>query len=334
MAEELDNYYFQLEQVKLALDADPHNADLRQLLVDLEEVIALTHSLTGASAPASAAAPVEHEEATSAPDDDDEYPAASSDIGPVWPPSAHTATSSSSSPAPSSSIDPVWPPAPAAAPSPSPAPVPAPSADLVPKYRVGDQVAAKWAVNGKIYEATISAVSTQAAKSADGIVYSVVFAGYTSVELVRQADVQDYDPAIIHKPTSKKRAAPSSSSTSSAQPVISSVTNNDDSAKKRKKDPTVKAAKRAAKIEAVNAEHNKAQQSWLQFASGKKKGKAVSSTFKPVPILAKKSMFATPDNPHAKVGVTGSGRGMTDFSERGKHKFEPDYDQYGHYGSR
>ncbi|KAJ3364722.1 hypothetical protein GGF31_008933 [Allomyces arbusculus] len=332
MAEELDNYYFQLEQVKLALDADPHNADLRQLLVDLEEVIALTQSLTGASATVPAAAPVEREEATPAPNDD-EYNVASSDLGPVWPPSA-PATTSSSSPAPSSSIGPVWPPAPAAAPSPSPAPTPAPLSDLVPKYRVGDQVAAKWAVNGKIYEATISAVSTQAAKTPDDIVYSVVFSGYTSVELVRQADVQDYDPAIIHKPTSKKRAAPSSSSASTAQPVISSVANNDDSAKKRKKDPTVKAAKRAAKIEAVNAEHNKAQQSWLQFASGKKKGKAVSSTFKPVPILAKKSMFATPDNPHAKVGVTGSGRGMTDFSERGKHKFEPEYDQYGHYGSR
>ncbi|KNE63365.1 hypothetical protein AMAG_08503 [Allomyces macrogynus ATCC 38327] len=331
MAEELDNYYFQLEQVKLALDADPHNADLRQLLVDLEEVIALTQSLTGASVPAPAAAPVQTEEATPAPDDD-VYNAAFSEIEPVWPPSAPT--TSSPSPAPPSSIGPVWPSAPAAAPSPSPAPAPAPSGNLVPKYRVGDQVAAKWAVNGKIYEATISAVSTQAAKSADDIVYSVVFAGYTSVELVRQADVQAYDPAIIHKPTSKKRAAPSSSSTSSAQPVISSVANNDDSAKKRKKDPTVKAAKRAAKLEAVNAEHTKAQQSWLQFASGKKKGNAVSSTFKPVPILAKKSMFATPDNPHAKVGVTGSGRGMTDFSERGKHKFEPQFDQYGHYGSR
>ncbi|KNE64560.1 hypothetical protein AMAG_09919 [Allomyces macrogynus ATCC 38327] len=302
MAEELDNYYFQLEQVKLALDADPHNADLRQLLVDLEEVIALTQSLTGASVPAPANAPVEREAATPVPDDDE-----------------HDAAS-------------IWPPAPSAA-APSPFPAPALSSDLVPKYRVGDQVAAKWAVNGKIYEATISAVSTQSAKTSDDIVYSVVFAGYTSVELVRQADVQDFDPAIIHRPASKKRAAPSSSSASTAQPVISSVANNDDSSKKRKKDPTVKAAKRAAKIEAVNAEHNKAQQSWLQFASGKKKGKAVSSTFKPVPILAKKSMFATPDNPHAKVGVTGSGRGMTDFSERGKHKFEPEYDQYGH-GSR
>lgn len=37
--------------------------------------------------------------------------------------------------------------------------------------------------------------------------------------------------------------------------------------------------------------------------------------------LAKKSIFATSDNPKAKVGVTGSGRGMTDFEQR--KKFQP-----------
>jgi len=35
--------------------------------------------------------------------------------------------------------------------------------------------------------------------------------------------------------------------------------------------------------------------------------------------LKKKSIFATSDNPEARVGFTGSGKGMTEFVARTKH---------------
>lgn len=35
----------------------------------------------------------------------------------------------------------------------------------------------------------------------------------------------------------------------------------------------------------------------------------------------KSSIFAVPDDPNGKVGVVGSGRGITDFHQRGRHDF-------------
>ena len=35
----------------------------------------------------------------------------------------------------------------------------------------------------------------------------------------------------------------------------------------------------------------------------------------------KQSIFAVPDNPEGKVGVVGSGKGMTDYSNTGRHDF-------------
>lgn len=43
--------------------------------------------------------------------------------------------------------------------------------------------------------------------------------------------------------------------------------------------------------------------------------KAVSAPIK------KQSMFASPEGVEGRVGFTGSGQGMTDYSERKKHKF-------------
>ncbi|KAI8929145.1 hypothetical protein BC831DRAFT_444869, partial [Entophlyctis helioformis] len=92
------------------------------------------------------------------------------------------------------------------------------------------------------------------------------------------------------------------------------------------------------------------QQAWLKFATAgvKKKGgpspssSSSSSAASPaatapsgvlasaigakvsgalVMPLQRKSMFSTPDDPNARVGVIGSGRPMTAFSGRGRHVF-------------
>lgn len=47
MEAELENYQFQLSQVSIALEADPTNAELTALKVELEEIIALTKEALG-----------------------------------------------------------------------------------------------------------------------------------------------------------------------------------------------------------------------------------------------------------------------------------------------
>lgn len=50
MDAELENYQFQLSQVSLALKADPSNAELSSLKLELEEIIALTKQAMGVTA--------------------------------------------------------------------------------------------------------------------------------------------------------------------------------------------------------------------------------------------------------------------------------------------
>ncbi|KAJ9122483.1 hypothetical protein QFC22_001911 [Naganishia vaughanmartiniae] len=52
MEAELENYQFQLSQVSLALEADPSNAELSSLKLELEEIIALTKQAMGVTAEA------------------------------------------------------------------------------------------------------------------------------------------------------------------------------------------------------------------------------------------------------------------------------------------
>jgi len=79
--------------------------------------------------------------------------------------------------------------------------------------------------------------------------------------------------------------------------------------KKRKENP---AAKR-------ESEQLAKQSAWLSFTKGAEGHKKKSKIIAP---MKKTSMFATPDDPNAKVGVVGSGRGMTEFQKRGKHLYE------------
>jgi len=66
------------------------------------------------------------------------------------------------------------------------------------------------------------------------------------------------------------------------------------------------------------AEQVSKQAAWQKFAKkGEKKGVVIAG-------LQGKSIFQTPDNPHGRVGVTGSGKGMSDPVQRIKHKFAAD----------
>ena len=70
-------------------------------------------------------------------------------------------------------------------------------------------------------------------------------------------------------------------------------------------------------------ETNKRKSSWQDFKAGKSQPSKKSKLYHApgLAALQKQSMFSTSDSVDAVVGVTGSGRGMTDHQTVKKHVF-------------
>ncbi|ORY91245.1 hypothetical protein BCR43DRAFT_101606 [Syncephalastrum racemosum] len=150
------------------------------------------------------------------------------------------------------------------------------------EFSVGQEVLARWSGDGQFYRATITAIG-----GADQV-FSVVFKGYQDNEMVKAEDVK-----ALHN---KKR-----------QGIFEDVV-----VKKPKKEKTPGQPKKKVHEEEVK------KSAWLNFASGGDKGKKKKMVAAPI---NKKSIFKTPDNPQGKVGVVGSGQGMTAYNRRGKHQY-------------
>ncbi|KAI8825819.1 uncharacterized protein EV422DRAFT_491434 [Fimicolochytrium jonesii] len=177
------------------------------------------------------------------------------------------------------------------------------------RWEVGTQVSAKYKGDGNFYEAVVHGVP-----DADDDTYTVVFAGYHKPEPVKGSDIR----YSAQPPTSIEdaaRAAKPKKVEGPAAPVTEATiaATNPDAIKKKKKpfkprDPTQPTKK--------EQEQSSKQQAWLQFAKG---GSSSGSGAE-----KKRNIFATPDDPMAKVGVVGSGKPMTQFQQRGKHVFQAD----------
>ncbi|KAL9325464.1 hypothetical protein ACSQ67_006109 [Phaseolus vulgaris] len=83
-------------------------------------------------------------------------------------------------------------------------------------------------------------------------------------------------------------------------------------ASKRKK---IHAFKSKMRMEQLEVTQNKRQNAWQQFQSTKGKAKKIGF----FSGRKRESIFKSPDDPHGKVGVTGSGKGLTEFQKREKH---------------
>ena len=81
---------------------------------------------------------------------------------------------------------------------------------------------------------------------------------------------------------------------------------------KRKK---IHAFKSKARQEQLEVAQNKKQNAWQQFQTTKAKTKKVGF----YTGRKKESIFKSPEDPFGKVGVIGSGKGLTDFQKREKH---------------
>ncbi|KAI0778540.1 hypothetical protein BD413DRAFT_465298 [Trametes elegans] len=161
-------------------------------------------------------------------------------------------------------------------------------------WAAGDECLAKYSGDGQWYPARITSVGG----AADNRAFSVVFKGYNNTELVNAAQI---------KPLPANYQGPSAGAN---KRKLSKVEEEERERKKKKNEKKVEA--KAAKAK----EQQEKQHSWQKFAKkSEKKGIHIAG-------VTGTSIFKTPDNPLGKVGVTGSGKGMTGVAPRIKHKFE------------
>ncbi|TBU48164.1 hypothetical protein BD309DRAFT_950120 [Dichomitus squalens] len=166
-------------------------------------------------------------------------------------------------------------------------------------WAAGDECLAKYSGDGQWYPARIASVGG----SADNRQYSVVFKVYNNTELVSASQI---------KPLPGNYTASASMGAASAGSKRKLAKVEDEEKEKKKKKNEKKLEVRAAKAK----EQQEKQMSWQKFAKkSEKKGIHIAG-------VAGSSIFKTPDNPLGRVGVTGSGKGMTGVAPRIKHKFE------------
>ncbi|KAF9146254.1 hypothetical protein BGX30_002510 [Mortierella sp. GBA39] len=301
---ELTSLKEQVADLETALLSDPNNEDLLTCKTELLELISLTETLLQqeqqlADDLPALAAPVETTPVTqqangggvSATSSPYRTTSTASGSGASTPNTSTTASTSTAAPATKGSNQPIYQP---------------PAQTRL--WAVGDRCRALYAEDGKYYEATILAV-------ADGQqAYSVQYTGYANSPPVT-LEPENLKP--IYDPKKHQQHTPAAGDDSEevkagqkrgpdAGVSVGSGAGAGGGMKKKKKD-------------AGPSEQVQKQMAWQNFAKGKssvKKGKASGGV-----VGLKKSIFATPDNPEGKVGVVGSGKGMTQFQQRGKHLY-------------
>ncbi|KAI0257552.1 hypothetical protein BJV78DRAFT_1150410 [Lactifluus subvellereus] len=160
------------------------------------------------------------------------------------------------------------------------------------KWSAGDECLAKYSGDGAWYPARINSV----AGSAEKRIYSILFKSYNTTEQVEASSLKPLPPNYNLLPAAKRKAKE----------------DEDEEKERKRKKNEKKLETRAAKAK----EQVQKQATWQKFAKkSEKKGVHIAG-------IAGTSIFKTPDNPLGRVGVTGSGRGMTEYQAKGKHKFD------------
>ncbi|KAJ3026970.1 UNVERIFIED_CONTAM: hypothetical protein HDU68_004713 [Siphonaria sp. JEL0065] len=172
----------------------------------------------------------------------------------------------------------------------------------------GQTVLAKYNKDQKMYEAVVDSVPSKASPF-----YAVIFKGYTSREKVAIEDIRDFDPTQVAKPLAAVTGGAANRRNTVPKAVVAAFSNGTDRASKRKKNNL----EYHEAIKQKEEEQSTKQNAWQKFATGGKK-----AALKTTAPLKKTSMFASPDDPNAKVGVVGSGKGMSNIVQRGKHVYE------------
>eukprot|EP00252_Welwitschia_mirabilis_P018293 TRINITY_DN4065_c0_g1_i3.p1 TRINITY_DN4065_c0_g1~~TRINITY_DN4065_c0_g1_i3.p1 ORF type:complete len:253 (-),score=82.80 TRINITY_DN4065_c0_g1_i3:360-1118(-) len=188
-------------------------------------------------------------------------------------------------------------------------------------YPVGAQIQAIWSGDGEWYDATVEALTVNG--------YFVVFDGWGNKEEVDVGSVRSREEgganalleaekqAEATKQAIKRKIAQAADSDMPHRELPPKLRINPDDpedvkAAKRKK---IHAFKSKIRLEQLEMTQNKRQNAWQQFQTTKGKSKKIGF----FSGRKRESIFKSPDDPRGKVGVTGSGKGVTEFQKREKH---------------
>ncbi|KAN0063894.1 hypothetical protein ACQY0O_003500 [Thecaphora frezii] len=175
------------------------------------------------------------------------------------------------------------------------------------RFATGDDCSARYAGDGRWYPARIVSV----AGSSDNPVYSVIFKGYNNTENLTASDLRPSKPRAVSPPQSASPAPEASASASTSTSTSNKkLTPEEEAERERRRRRNERKTEKLAAKQAMQVDKAAA---WQKFAKkGVKKGV----------IPGQKSIFKTPEDPYAKVGVVGGGRGMTAYNSRTKHVYE------------
>ncbi|KAK4254488.1 hypothetical protein QN277_009866 [Acacia crassicarpa] len=189
------------------------------------------------------------------------------------------------------------------------------------QFPVGTKVQAVWSEDGEWYDATVEAHTPNG--------YYVAYDGWGNREEVDPANIRPVQEGPVNalleaervaeatKQAIKRKIAQAASVdfqswTLPAKLHIEPEDPEDVRAAKRKK---IHAFKSKMRLEQLEVTQNKRQNAWQQFQSTKGKTKKIGF----FSGRKRESIFKSPEDPQGKVGVTGSGKGLTEFQKREKH---------------
>lgn len=187
------------------------------------------------------------------------------------------------------------------------------------KFPVGTKVQAVWSDDGEWYDATIEA------HTANG--YYVFYNEWGNKEEVDPANVRPIEEAnplleaekvaVATKEALKRKIAQAAVGDFQARtlPAKLRIEPDDPEDVKVAKRKKIHAFKSKMRQEQLEMSQNKRQNSWQQFQTTKGRAKKVGF----FSGRKRESIFKSPEDPFGKVGVTGSGKGLTDFQRREKH---------------
>ncbi|KAJ6798866.1 survival of motor neuron-related-splicing factor 30-like isoform X1 [Iris pallida] len=189
------------------------------------------------------------------------------------------------------------------------------------EFSVGMKVQAVWSEDGEWYDGTIEALTSNG--------YYVSFDDWGNKEEVDPGNVRPAQGSVLNPLAEAEKEAEATRQAIKrkiAQAAISDFQSRslpaklhidpndpeDVKAAKRKKIHAFKSKVRFEKLEVVQ---NKRQNAWQQFQTTKGKAKKIGF----FSGRKRESIFKSPDDPTGKVGVTNSGKGLTDFQKREKY---------------
>ncbi|ONK77384.1 uncharacterized protein A4U43_C02F5970 [Asparagus officinalis] len=190
------------------------------------------------------------------------------------------------------------------------------------RFSVGTKVQAVWSEDGEWYDATVDAITPNGT-------YYVAYDGWGNKEEVDPGNVRpiqegDVNPLLeaereaeATKQAIKRKIAQAAVSDFQSQslPAKLRIDPNDPEDVRAAKRKKIHAFKSKVRFEKLEVTQNKRQNAWQQFQDTKGKTKKVGF----FSGRKRESIFKSPDDPYGKVGVTNSGKGLTDFQRREKY---------------